>query len=405
MLPVIMMTLFIDSMGLGIVIPVAPRLIVELTGRSLADAAPLGGWLAASYAIMQFLFSPILGNLSDRYGRKPILMGSLAALSIDYLLMGFAPTLAWLFLGRLIAGMAGATFATANAVVADIIPAAERSRYFGLNGAAWGLGFIVGPVIGGLLGGYGSRLPFFFAAGLAALNFVIALAVLRETLAPTERRTFTLQRANLLGALRALRPIPGAIGLLVVLFLYQVGHDTLPSSWAWVTMLKFGWDERGVGLSLAALGLGSALVQGGLVGPLTRRFGEYRTASLGLGGAAIGFIGYALAPSAGWMFVAILPASLLGLTMPSVRGILSRAVPANAQGELQGAISAVVSFTAVIVPFSMTQLIHAATRPDGRWYFPGAPFAAGALALLTGLALFRRAATAYRAREAAATPR
>lgn len=402
MLPVVMMALFIDSMGLGIIIPVAPQLIMELTGRPLAEAAPIGGWLAASYAIMQFIFSPILGNLSDRFGRKPILMASLAALSLDYLIMGFAPTLAWLFIGRLIAGVAGATFATANAVVADIIPPAERSKHFGLNGAAWGMGFIVGPVIGGLLGGFGPRVPFFFAAGLAALNFLIALAVLRETLAPENRRRFTLRRANMLGSLRALRPIPGALALLVVLFLYQVGHDTLPSSWAWVTMLKFGWDERAVGLSLAALGLGTALVQGGLVGPLTRKLGEYRTATLGLTGAAIGFSGYALAPSPAWMFVAIVPASLLGLTMPSVRAIMSQAVPANSQGELQGAISAVVSFTAIIVPFSMTQLIHVATRTDGGWYFPGAPFAAGALALLIGVVLFRRAAAAHRTREAAA---
>lgn len=405
MLPVVMMALFIDSMGLGIVIPVAPQLIMELSGRSLADAAPIGGWLTASYAIMQFVFAPILGNLSDRYGRKPILMGSLAALSIDYLIMGFAPTLAWLFLGRLIAGVAGATFATANAVVADIIPAAERSKYFGLNGAAWGMGFIVGPAIGGLLGGYGPRVPFFFAAGLAALNFAIALAVLRETLPSANRRPFTLRRANMLGALRALRPIPGAIALLVVLFLYQIGHDTLPSSWAWVTMLKFGWDEQAVGLSLAALGLGTALVQGGLVGPMTRKLGEYRTASLGLGGGAIGFVGYALAPSAAWMFLAIVPASLLGLTMPSVRAIMSRAVPANAQGELQGAISAVVSFTAIVVPFSMTQLIFAATRGDAGWYFPGAPFAAGALALFIGVLLFRRAAAVHRARDASAAAR
>ncbi len=405
MLPVIMMALFIDSMGLGIVIPVAPQLIVELTGRSLTDAAPIGGWLTASYAIMQFLFSPILGNLSDRYGRKPVLMASLAALSIDYLIMGLAPTLAWLFIGRLVAGVAGATFATANAVVADIIPPAERSKYFGLNGAAWGMGFIVGPAIGGVLGGYGTRVPFFFAAGLAALNFAIALAVLRETLAPGNRRAFTLRRANMLGAVRALRPVPGALALLVVLFLYQVGHDTLPSSWAWVTMLKFGWDERAVGLSLAALGVGTALVQGGLVGPLTRKLGEYRTATVGLAGAAVGFLGYAFAPNAAWMFVAIVPASLLGLTMPSVRAILSRAVPANSQGELQGAISAVVSFTAIIVPFSMTQLIHAATRPGADWYFPGAPFAAGALALSVGVVLFRRAAAAHRAREAASAAR
>jgi DHA1 family tetracycline resistance protein-like MFS transporter len=402
MLPVVMMALFIDSMGIGIIIPVAPQLIMELSGLTIAEAVPIGGYLTVAYAVMQFLFSPIIGNLSDRYGRRPILMASLAALSIDYLIMGFAPTLFWLFVGRLIAGVAGATFGTANAVVADIIPPAERSKYFGLNGAAWGVGFIVGPVIGGLLGGFGPRVPFFFAAGLVGLNFLVALFVLRETLSPENRRAFTWKRANPIGAIRALRPIPGAIGLLVVLFLYQVGHDTLPSTWSWVTMLKFGWDAGAIGLSLAALGVGTAIVQGGLVGPLTRRYGEYRVATIGLVGAVIGFTGYALAPTPALMFLAIIPGSMLGLTMPSVRAILSRSVPANAQGELQGAISGVVSFTAVIVPVSMTQLLHAATAPGSAIHFPGAPFIAGALALTVALLLFRQATAAHHARTATA---
>jgi DHA1 family tetracycline resistance protein-like MFS transporter len=402
MLPVVMLALFIDSMGIGIIIPVAPQLIMELSGLSAAEAVPIGGYLTVAYAVMQFLFSPIIGNLSDRYGRRPILIASLAALSIDYLIMGFAPTLFWLFVGRLIAGVAGATFGTANAVVADIIPPAERSKYFGLNGAAWGVGFIVGPVIGGLLGGFGPRVPFFFAAGLVALNLLVALFVLRETLAPENRRPFTLKRANLFGAFRALRPIPGAIGLLVVLFLYQVGHDTLPSTWSWVTMLKFGWDSGAIGLSLAALGVGTAIVQGGLVGPLTRRYGEHRVATIGLVGALIGFTGYAFAPTPAVLFLSIIPGSLLGLTMPSVRGILSRAVPANSQGELQGAISGVVSLTAVIVPVSMTQLLHAATAPGSSIYFPGAPFIAGALALVVAVVLFRQATAAHHARNASA---
>lgn len=400
MLPVVMMALFIDSMGIGIIIPVAPQLIMELSGLSAAEAVPIGGYLTVAYALMQFVFSPIIGNLSDRFGRRPILMASLAALSIDYLIMGFAPTLFWLFVGRLIAGVAGATFGTANAVVADIIPPAERSKYFGLNGAAWGVGFIVGPAIGGLLGAYGPRVPFFFAAGLVALNFLVALFVLRETLAPANRRPFTWRRANLFGAIRALRPVPGAIGLLVVLFLYQVGHDTLPSTWSWVTIVKFGWDASAIGWSLVALGLGTAIVQGGLVGPLTRHYGEYRVAMLGLVGACIGFLGYAFAPTPTWMFVAIIPGSLLGLTMPSVRALLSRAVPANAQGELQGAISGVVSLTAVFVPISMTQLLHAATAPGAPIYFPGAPFIAGALALAAGVVMFRRATAAHNARVA-----
>lgn len=388
MLPLVAMALFIDSMGIGIIIPVAPKLVMELSGLSLADAAPIAGWLTLSYAIMQFFFSPILGNLSDRHGRKPILLASLAALSVDYVLMGFAPTLTWLFVGRVIAGIAGATFATANAVVADVIPAAQRAKYFGMNGAAWGMGFIVGPAVGGLLGQYGSRVPFFAAAAFTALNFLIALVVLRETLPIENRRAFSLRRANALGALRTIRAIPGALVLLFVLFMYQVGHDTLPSSWAWMTMAKFGWGEREVGLSLAVLGLGTAVVQGGLVGFFTKTFGEYRTATIGLTGGMLGFVSYAWASTPAWLFASVPLACLLGLTMPSIRAILSRQTPANAQGELQGSISAIVSLTAIVIPFSMTHLFSVATT---QWQFPGAPFLAGAVALLVGLAVFSQA--------------
>jgi DHA1 family tetracycline resistance protein-like MFS transporter len=396
-LPVVAMALFIDSMGIGIVLPVAPKLVMELSGLSLGEAAPIGGWLTVSYALMQFLFSPVLGNLSDRYGRKPIIMASLAALSIDYLIMGFAPTLFWLFVGRVIAGLAGATFATANAVVADLVPQAERAKFFGMNGAAWGMGFIVGPVVGGLLGQYGSRVPFFAAAAFTAVNFLIALAVLRETLPEGNRRAFSARRANIVGAMRSMRAIPGAMAMLFVLFMYQVGHDTLPSSWAWVTMAKFGWAEREVGLSLAALGLGTAVVQGGLVGLFTRRFGEPTTVYIGLVGGALGFLGYAFAPTPALLFAAVPLACLLGLTMPSVRAILSRSVPANAQGELQGAIGGIVSFTAIVTPFTMTHLFSAATAPGSTLHLPGAPFAAGALAMLVGVVAFTRTSGALQA--------
>ena len=208
MLPIVAMALFIDSMGIGIILPVAPKLVMELTGLPLAEAAPIGGWLTFAYAIMQFVFSPVLGNISDRYGRKPVLMCSLAALSVDYVLMGYAPTITWLFIGRIIAGIAGATFATANAVVADVIPADQRAKFFGMNGAAWGMGFIVGPVVGGLLGQYRPRVPFFAAAAFTALNFTLALFILRETLGTENRRGFSLRRANVIGAMRSLRVIP-----------------------------------------------------------------------------------------------------------------------------------------------------------------------------------------------------
>ena len=388
MLPVAAMALFIDSLGIGIIIPVAPQLVMELSGLPLADAAPIAGWLTLSYALMQFVFSPILGNLSDKYGRKPILLASLAALAIDYVLIGLAPTLAWLFVGRIIAGIAGATFATANAVVADIIPAAQRAKYFGFNGAAWGLGFVIGPVIGGLLGQYGPRVPFFAAAAFTAVNFLIALAVMRETLPPAARREFSARRANALGALRAMRRIPGAMRVLFVLLMYQIGHDTLPSTWVWVTMAKFGWTERDIGLSLAVLGFGTIIVQGGLVGLFTQRIGEHRTALLGLGCGAVGFVGYAFATTPAMLFASVPLGCLTGLTMPALRAILSRATPANAQGELQGAIAGIVSFTAVVIPFTMTHLFSWATAAHPP--FPGASFLAAAVALVVGATVLSR---------------
>ena len=388
MLPVAAMALFIDSLGIGIIIPVAPQLVMELSGLPLADAAPIAGWLTLSYALMQFVFSPILGNLSDKYGRKPILLASLAALAIDYVLIGLAPTLAWLFVGRIIAGIAGATFATANAVVADIIPPEKRAKYFGLNGAAWGMGFVIGPVIGGLLGQYGPRVPFFAAAAFTAVNFLIALAVMRETLPPAARREFSARRANALGALRAMRRIPGAMRVLFVLLMYQIGHDTLPSTWVWVTMAKFGWTERDIGLSLAVLGFGTIIVQGGLVGLFTQRIGEHRTALLGLGCGAVGFVGYAFATTPAMLFASVPLGCLTGLTMPALRAILSRATPANAQGELQGAIAGIVSFTAVVIPFTMTHLFSWATAAHPP--FPGASFLAAAVALVVGATVLSR---------------
>ncbi|MBM4216427.1 MAG: TCR/Tet family MFS transporter [Gammaproteobacteria bacterium] len=386
-LPVVAMALFIDSMGIGIIIPVAPQLVMQLSGASIADAAPIAGWLTLAYASMQFIFSPVLGNLSDRYGRKPILLASLAALSMDYVLMGLAPTLAWLFVGRIIAGIAGATFSTANAVVADIIPPDQRAKYFGLNGAAWGVGFIVGPVVGGLLGGYGPRVPFFAAAVFTAINFLIAVVLLKETLPEAQRRAFSARRANVLGAIKSMRAIPGAALLLFVLFMYQIGHDTLPSTWTWMTMTKFGWDEYEMGISLAVLGLGTAVVQGGLVGVFTRKLGEHRSALIGLSAGSIGFVGYALSAEPWMLFASVPIACLIGLTMPSIRAILSRQVPANAQGELQGAISGIVSFTALVTPFTMTHLFSLSM---GQMHFPGAPFLAAAVSLAVGAVLFSR---------------
>jgi DHA1 family tetracycline resistance protein-like MFS transporter len=301
--------------------------------------------------------------------------------------MGLAPSLAWLFVGRIIAGIAGATFSTANAVVADIIPPDQRAKYFGLNGAAWGMGFIVGPVVGGLLGGFGPRVPFFAAAVFTAINFLIAIVVLKETLPESQRRAFSARRANVLGAIKSMRAIPGAALLLFVLFMYQIGHDTLPSTWTWMTMAKFGWGEREMGISLAVLGLGTAVVQGGLVGIFTRKLGEFRSALIGLSAGSVGFMGYALSTEPWMLFASVPVACLIGLTMPSIRAMLSRQVPANAQGELQGAIAGIVSFTALVTPFTMTHLFSFSME---QMQFPGAPFVAAAASLVLGTVLLTR---------------
>ncbi len=398
---VLMLAIFIDAMGLGIIAPVAPRLIRELTGQDLSSGATLGGWLTVTYAAMQFLFAPVLGSLSDRIGRKPVLLGSLATLMLDYLLMALAPTILWLFIGRTIAGIAGATFSTASAVVADVSTPEQRAAKFGLVGAAWGVGFIAGPAIGGLLGHFGSRAPFFLASGLVALNLLLMLTLMRETLAPANRRSFRLRRANFLGAVRSLAHVPHALPLLGVVLCYQIAHDALPATWTWSTMLRFGWTELEVGLSLTAIGVCTVIVQGGLVGPITRRIGENRAVLLGFAAGAVGMLGYGFAPNATAMLSFLPLACVLGLAMPSVRSIMSRAVPANAQGELQGAISGVMSVTAIASPFFMTQLFHLATKPDSPVHLPGAPFLAAAVVLVLAVLLFSQA----RAREQLAPQR
>lgn len=386
----ILVTVFLDAVGLGIVIPVTPELIMELTGEGLSMAAVYGGWLVVAYAAMQFLFAPVIGNLSDRFGRRPVLLVSLLAFGLNYIIMGLAPTLVWLFVGRLAAGVAGATAVTANAYVADITPPEQRSRKFGLLGAAWGLGFVAGPVIGGLLGDYGARLPFFAAAGVTLLNAAYGFLILPETLAKEKRRPFSWKRANTLGAWRQMRRYPAIIGLLSAFLLYQIAHDANPSTWTYYTMLKFQWTEREVGFSMALIGLMVVLVMGGLTQLVIPRLGEVRAVYLGFGMGTAGFIGFAFATE-GWMMYAwIVPWSLLGLAVPALRGIMVNQVPEDAQGELQGAITSLTGFTAIVAPFLMTQLFHLSTADPGGLYFPGAPFLTAALMLFGSVVLVFR---------------
>jgi DHA1 family tetracycline resistance protein-like MFS transporter len=336
----------------------------------------------------------LLGNLSDRFGRRPILLVSLFAFGIDYIIMGMAPTLLWLYLGRVLAGIAGATGSTANAYVADVSSAEEKAQNFGLIGAAWGLGFIVGPVIGGILGEFGSRLPFFAAAGLAFLNMAYGFLILPESLPKEARRSFSLKRANPVGAVFQMRLYPVVFGLIGVMLLIQIAHDANPSVWTYYTIEKFNWSTKEIGYSLGFVGVMITLVQGGLIRVVIPRFGEFRTVYLGLTLMAIGFVGFSIS-DVGWlMYVFILPFSMAGLAFPAIRSIMSNRVPENVQGELQGALTSLVSLTAIASPIIMTNLFGYFSRQDTLIYFPGAPFLVAGLLVIAAVVGFRRVLSA-----------
>ncbi len=384
----IAITVLLDVIGFGIIIPVLPALLVELTGASVSRAAIYGGWLAFVYAVMQFLCAPVLGNLSDRHGRRPVLLFAVAALGLDYLVMGFAPTLGWLFLGRTISGIAGASFTPAYASVADISPPGRRAQSFGLISAAFGTGFIVGPAIGGLLGGLGPRAPFFAAAGLSLLNFAYGFLVLPEPLPPERRRAFDWRRANPLGTLLRMRRHPVVLGLLGALFLWMVAHQVMPATWAFYTKLRFGWSEATIGASLAVAGLVMAMSQALLLRSLVPRLGERRTALAGITVATVGYVGYATA-TAGWMMFAWLATWFCGaMVMPSTNALMSHRVAPDAQGELQGAVACLYSLSSVVGPPLMTQLFGRFSARAAPVHLPGAAFVASAALTSACLGLY-----------------
>ncbi len=386
----LLVNMLLDSVGFGLILPVMPQLIMELTGEGLGAAARYGGWLMLLFAVVNFVAMPILGNLSDRFGRRPVLLVSLLALGINTLLTGLATSLAWLFVARLITGAASAAYGTANAYVADISPPEERAQNFAMIGAAFGLGFIVGPAIGGLLGELGSRVPFFVAAAISFVNVVYGYFALPESLGQTLRRPFDWRRANPFGAVRSLRHYPVVSGMVVILVLYQLAFQVLPSTWTFYTMYRFDWSVAEVGYSLAFSGTLMILVQILLVRRVIPRLGEYRAALVGLLFCVIGHFAYAFA-WIGWvMYAGMVLGSLSGLVGPSLNAIMSKQVGPKSQGELQGALGSAMSLTGIVGPLLMTQLFGYFSSDDAIVHFAGAPFFASASLMLISLVLLIR---------------
>src|SRR6478609_7397971 len=383
----IFITLLLDVTGWGIIIPVMPNLVRELLGEgnglsSVSAAATYGGWLITAYAITQFFCAPIVGGLSDRYGRRPVLLGSLLGFGIDFLFQGFAPTIGWLFLGRVIAGVMGASFSTAGAYIADISTPEKKAQNFGMIGAAFGLGFIIGPVIGGLLGGFGSRVPFFAAAGLAFLNFLYGYFILPESLTQENRRTFTWARANPIGTFKSLFRFKVVVGLFISLALVYISAHAVQSNWSYYTIEKFQWTPRLIGISLGVVGLVFAIVQGGLIRLIIPKLGQQRSVYVGLGLYALGFLLYAFATE-GWMMYAFTVVYCLGgIAGPALQGIMSGILPPNEQGELQGGFTSMMSAASVIGPPIMNGLFSYFTEPSAPIYFPGAAMLLGAILTL-----------------------
>lgn len=386
----IFFTVLIDSIGFGIIMPVMPQLLASLTGAPMARATLIAGWLLSTYAALQFVCGPIMGNLSDRFGRRPVLLASLAAFALDYTLMGFAPSLGWLFLGRAVAGLAGAVYSPAMAYIADVSEPEKRAQSFGIMGAAFGLGFIIGPMLGGLLGELGPRAPFFAAAALGAMNFLYGVFVLPESLPADRRRAFEWKRANPVGTLGALRRYPAVLAIAGAVFLWQLGHQVYPSTWSFFAKIRFGWSEAAIGASLAFVGLLMAFTQAYLTGKIVPRIGEHRAVIVGVlsGAASMAMLAFATRT---WIAYAAMAAGLLqGLAYPSMNAIMSRQVGGDQQGELQGGVSSMMSLTTIIGPLLMTQTLGRFSGVGAPFYFPGAAFLLASLLALCSLALVLR---------------
>jgi DHA1 family tetracycline resistance protein-like MFS transporter len=382
----IFVTLLIDVIGLGIIIPVMPKLITELTGDSLGDAARDGGWLMFVYAFFQFIFAPVIGGLSDQFGRRPVLLASLFGFTVDYLFLTFAPTLFWLYIGRIVAGILGASFTTAAAYIADVSTPEKRSQNFGLIGAAFGAGFIIGPVIGGLLGQYGSRMPFIVAAGLSFLNFLYGYFILPESLKPENRRKFDIKRANPVASLLNLRRYPVIAGLVFSLILMYLAAYAVQGTWSYFVMEKFGWAEREIGISLGVFGILSMVVQGGLIRVIIPKIGNEKSIYTGLILYSLGFTLFAFANETWQLYLYMVPYILGSIAGPAIQGVISTQVRVNEQGELQGALTSLASATSIVGPPLMSNVFSFFTSSGEEVYFPGAPMALAAI--LTAIAAY-----------------
>jgi len=385
-------TILIDVIGIGIIIPVIPSLIENLNGEGLSEASKIGGWLIFSYAIMQFFFAPVLGVLSDKFGRKPILLIALFGLGVDYFVHAFAPSLFWLFLGRILAGLCGASFTVAAAYIADISTPEKKAQNFGLIGAAFGLGFIIGPVLGGIAGEYDVKYPFFIAGGLTLLNFVYGIFVLPESLEPSKRKSkIDLVKANPLGSLVLLTRNQVVANLsLAFFFLYLAGY-AVQSTWPFYGMLKFEWTESMVGLSLGIVGVVVAVVQGLLVKYSVRWWGEKKTIFIGYISWFVGLLLFAFVNQSWLLFASVLPYCFGGIATPTLQSIVSNKFGENEQGELQGALTSLISSTAVIGPILMTSIFAYFTQDGFDYFFPGAPFVLAALFIVISFGISYKA--------------